>query len=543
MDWTYGITTVPRRTNNLLKQTVECLGASGFVNPILFVDGNLPDGWQPPPGAGPVVSYQPTIGALQNWMVALMYLYVRRPRCDRYAIFEDDLICCSNLKDYLDCCEFPKKGYLNLLTHDENVKHTRERPGWHKSNQLGKGAVGLVFNREAVKILLTSPDFIERPATSLRKAADGLVCDVLVKLGWVEYIHYPSLLQHEGIVSAIGPGHRYGRVSSFFGTEYNPLELFKSGGNGQMDENSYISRMVAPGQPRPAAWRKGIIQIHITRACDMACFGCTQGSNLAGKPVMITPEEFEVACHSLQGYDGVIGVFGGNPAVHPKFEELCQILAKYFPKEQRGLWCNHPRGKGKIMREIFNPRHSNLNVHLSREAYDEFKRDWPECNPVGLKGDSQHSPPFVALQDQITNEKQRWEMIADCDINKYWSAMICTVPGKGLRAFFCEVAGAMAMLHADDPAWPDLGLQPIPGWWKKPIQDFGGQIKHYCHRCGIPLRRKGQLAIGGTFEETSEVHKEIYKPKVKDRPVKVVTLQSNYGRVNEVTNYLGNAVG
>ncbi len=310
-----------------------------------------------------------------------------------------------------------------------------------------------------------------------------------------------------------------------------------------MTEQEALKKMVAPGQKRPGIWRGGVIQIHVTRACDQQCFGCTQGSNLGGKPVMITPEDFEQACVSLKGYFGVVGVFGGNPALHPKFEQLCEIMRKHIPAEQRGLWCNHPRGKGAACRKTFNPDVSNLNVHLSQEAHDEFWRDWPECRKVlkGLDTDSRHAPPFVAMQDVGVPEGRRWELISGCDVNQLWSAMLCSVPGKGLRAFFCEIAGAQAMLHAHDDAWPDLGLPAEPGWWKKPIADFAAQVRHYCHRCGVPLRRFGQLAVNGEYEEVSATHQDVYKPKDRTRRVSLVTVDdAESRRVELATNYIQN---
>src|SRR5262245_32087502 len=101
-----------------------------------------------------------------------------------------------------------------------------------------------------------------------------------------------------------------------------------------MTEQECLNKMVAPGTRRPGKYRQGVIQIWVTRACDKSCYNCTQGSNLGGKPGMITPEQFEVAVQSLVGYFGVVGVFGGNPAMHPQFEGLCEILAKYIPREQ-----------------------------------------------------------------------------------------------------------------------------------------------------------------------------------------------------------------
>ncbi len=265
------------------------------------------------------------------------------------------------------------------------------------------------------------------------------------------------------------------------------------------------------------------MQIHITRACDQSCFGCTQGSNLGGKPVMMSVEQFERACQSLEGYFGVVGVFGGNPAMHPDFDEICEVMRSYFPFEQRGLWCNNPRGKGKKMRDTFNPAASNLNVHLSQPAFDEFKRDWPESMPFGLERDSRHSPPYVAMLDVLPDEAARLELIGKCDINRYWSAMIAAIPGKGLRGFFCELAGAQAILHANDPQWPDTGV-PVdpdkddPQWWQLPMASFGEQVKWNCHRCGVPLKRYGHLAVEDNKEEVgAEEDSEVVTTEIFQR--------------------------
>jgi hypothetical protein len=307
------------------------------------------------------------------------------------------------------------------------------------------------------------------------------------------------------------------------------------------------SSMVAPWQKRAGVWRGGILQIHVTRACDLACFHCSQGSNLGGKPVVMSPDQFDAACASLEGYFGVVGVFGGNPAMSPHFAEYCRILRERFPYEQRGLWCNHPRGKGAVCRITFNPGVSNLNVHLSAEARAEFVRDWPECARM-LKGeatDSVHGSPWVAMRDVIADEEKRWGLIAQCDINRHWSAMVCVVRGE-LRAFFCEIAGAMAMLHQDNPDWcgtgapmPDVGLEAVPGWWKRGMDAFDGQVRTCCHACGIPMRRPGQLAIGGELEEFSSTHRYIARSRVKGRPVEVVELQVPALRVDRpATEYL-----
>jgi len=323
-----------------------------------------------------------------------------------------------------------------------------------------------------------------------------------------------------------------------------------------MNESEALDKMYSPQDRRPNKKHGGVMQIWVTRACDKSCFNCTQGSNLAGKPMMMTPQQFEDACISLKDYWGTVGMFGGNPAIHPQFEDLCDIMKKHIHQVQRGLWCNSPLGHAKKMRETFNPQRSNLNVHLDREAYNEFKRDWPEARPFGLTQDSRHSPVFVAMNDVIKDEGERWELISNCDINKHWSAMIGVFRGE-LRGWFCEIAGAQSMLHQNDPNYPDTGIPVVINgfkigfgnkkvvnqvWWQHPMERYSEQVRKHCHECSVPLRGHGELAQAENgIEQTSKTHLGIYKPKKKDRKVHVVEsreeLKENPNK--KVTVYLG----
>lgn len=324
-----------------------------------------------------------------------------------------------------------------------------------------------------------------------------------------------------------------------------------------MDEATALQRMVAPAEHRPGKWPTprlgkfgGVMQIWVTRQCDKACFGCTQGSNLRGKSPPITPAQFEEVLLSLRprdpdGYPGVIGMFGGNPALHPQFEELCALVRKYVPKERAGIWCNKPFGKAPIMRQTFTPHFSNLNVHLDRAAYDEFKRDWPESRPCGLDSDSRHSPVFTALQDLVPDEGERWAMISSCDINHHWSAMFGAFRGEA-RFWFCEIAGAQAILHQDDPNWPDTGRPVTPDCWRGAMVDYADQVRFHCHRCGIPFRGHGELAQASDaagVEQVSQTHADIYKPKRPSRTVQLVQLRTDVREATlpNMVDYIGNA--
>lgn len=324
-----------------------------------------------------------------------------------------------------------------------------------------------------------------------------------------------------------------------------------------MTESDCLSKMISPGMRRPGKYRDGIIQIMITRSCDKACSHCTQGSNLKGKNVYMTTDEFRLACRSLKGYFGVYGCFGGNPAIHPHFADICQVMREEVPFKQRGLWCNNPITveNARIMQATFDPSVSNINVHMDRKAWDMFKEGWPLNKRVfGLDQDSRHSPVFVSMEDVGVPEEKRWELISNCTINKNWSSLIGIVPGKGLRSFFCEIAYAQAALHADDPDWPDLGLDPTVNydqhgrsggkfkWWQLSMQSFKGQVQFHCHKCSVPLNGYGELACAtGVKEQVSTTHASVIHPK-KGKEVEIVTdlVQLGMGRIKRTTDYYPN---
>lgn len=349
-----------------------------------------------------------------------------------------------------------------------------------------------------------------------------------------------------------------------------------------MKPEEAISRMIAPGQVRPLKGTKGVIQIHVTRQCDKACFNCTQGSNLRGPYYFMPPDLFAKAVGSLKSYWGIVGLFGGNPALHPDFLTLCDILrSSGIPRERLGIWCNHPIREinARDMAITFNPSVSNLNCHLDQKAFDLFKKGWPKSMPFGLTEDSRHSPVFVSMNDlDDMTEDEKWEAISRCEINQRWSASIGMFRGK-LRAWFCEIAMAQSIINEHDTDYPDTGLDPTilyqvspegttnpqgsitsygtnnglyrttwsepKHWWELPITSFRNQIKHHCLNCAVPLRGYGSLAQASDsegVEYTSETYSEVYESKRVGRTIKQVKSRSELDSHNlPFIDYLGGA--
>lgn len=280
-----------------------------------------------------------------------------------------------------------------------------------------------------------------------------------------------------------------------------------------------LAKMKAPGDYRPGIWRGRVLQVKVTNACDLDCKNCSVGVGIARKLKRVfhmSPEQFREALRSLRGFPGVIGMFGGNPCLHPKFEELCRIFREEIPnKDQRGLWSNRLWGKGSICRETFNAQHCNLNVHQVQEAWDEIQRDWPEARPLpaGLASPSHHGPLFGSMMDLGISETEMWDKVGACYVNQTWSAEITVVNGE-LAAYFCEIAATHAELTGDRTSAIDVQ----EGWWTRGMRTFEGQVNAHCTKCLIPMNPRKIDAAGDDPEEYTKAWAPVLMT-IKGRPL------------------------
>jgi len=231
-----------------------------------------------------------------------------------------------------------------------------------------------------------------------------------------------------------------------------------------------------------------IICIDVTNKCDLACSNCTRLLENQDAFWEMTPDNFRKALQSLKGYFGVIAMIGGNPCMHRDFEELCRIFQEEVPnKLQRGLWTNNYFKHRTIIEETFGT--FNLNSHGEARAEANLLDLHKTVSGNGALswfygGHSEHAPLLTAVKN-LFPEKEMWERISNCDINKEWSASIVQNKGE-LRVYFCEVAASFDLARNEDHG------QPVTdGWWKSVARDFEDQIKRFCPGCGVPAKQKG----------------------------------------------------
>ena len=198
------------------------------------------------------------------------------------------------------------------------------------------------------------------------------------------------------------------------------------------------------------------VQIDVTSACVHRCSNCTHLVGRYRHPWHMSPAQYEAAVLAVRDHPGAVGMIGGEPQIHPDFAELCEILQRHIPRERRALFTAiRPR---PIAKRTFGQLHLNA-----------------------FKGSCWHQPVLVASSLVVSN----WRDYASrCWLRDRWS---CSVTPKGF--YFCEVAGAMAML-INGPA----GIPPAPGCWNRPPATYEEQAAFWCSRCGVCLPLKARRA-------------------------------------------------
>lgn len=257
MRWTYGITTVPQRKDDLFPQTLNSLRKAGFDQPYLFIDGcdpYLARNHYKQYGLG-VTPRESRVRTAGHWVMSMLELYYRDPNADRYAMFQDDFVTYKNLKQYLDKAPYPEKSYLNLYTFPSNQSLCDGKIGWFRARNLnsgptnfqtGRGAVALIFSNEALVTLFSSAHLFKRAKDARygHRKIDGGIVQAMNEQGWSEFCHNPSLTQHMGDKSSIEGQLPHQKALSFLGENYDAMELLEV--SCHQRPNAQVSRLSHP---------------------------------------------------------------------------------------------------------------------------------------------------------------------------------------------------------------------------------------------------------------------------------------------------------
>ena len=215
-------------------------------------------------------------------------------------------------------------------------------------------------------------------------------------------------------------------------------------------------------------WMMNTIQIQITNACSHNCSNCTRFCGWHEKSFFMDYDTFKKAVDSLEGYEGMVGIMGGEPTLHPQFDRFVDYLNSKV-KEQKKI-------NSLIIPEtdISKYRDNNQNDVRSRKGifscaerkyYEHFQQIQDSFRYQCLndhKNTGDHQALLVARKDLQIGDRQFQVLRDKCWINNMWSASITP---KG--CFFCEIAAAMDMLFDGEG-----GLPIEKGWYLRRPEDF-----------------------------------------------------------------------
>lgn len=254
------------------------------------------------------------------------------------------------------------------------------------------------------------------------------------------------------------------------------------------------------------------IQIEVTNRCHNACANCTRLCGHHMKPYVMDVPTFKKAVDSLRGLPKtcLVGVMGGEPLLSPHFREYCEYLQTKFPKEQCGLWTCLPPGKEEY-REVICTTFGNIFINDH------------------TRSDILHSPVLVASKELNLPDWQKDHLIDKCWVQNTWSA---SINPKG--AWFCEVAGALAMLLDVK----NLGWNVEEGWWLRSPKHFIKQMA-MCDFCGCAMPLKRRCSTDGVDDISPDMYHVLkdVSPKLIKKKYAISDCQPYYGTEGELATY------
>lgn len=233
--WAVGMTTAPRSSPSILR-SLQSLAAAGWTDVRVFAE----PGSTVPRAPGVVVNER-TRGVFQNWYQGLRTLREEKPDAKFYALFQDDVVHCRGLKEFLErdlwfsdkvgfvstyrsACKLIASGrtreYRNSDIYIDLTDGVRQR--CKRSNGLW-GACTYIFPARAVDVLLAEEMLAKRD-----RKIDLAIHIVLAAAGLEAWYYKPSLSQHIDGPSSIGHGFGKGMYAEdFVGEEFDARNHFK----------------------------------------------------------------------------------------------------------------------------------------------------------------------------------------------------------------------------------------------------------------------------------------------------------------------------
>jgi hypothetical protein len=226
-----------------------------------------------------------------------------------------------------------------------------------------------------------------------------------------------------------------------------------------------------------------IVMIDITNACHKSCSNCTRLCGQHPKPFFMDTGTFKRAVDSMRGFQGIVGIIGGEPTLHPNFAEMVDYYQSRIREPRPYSFIRPPVDTFQIYASTVKYQRGRKRGLFSSLGPGYYKNFEQIQDVFAYQGLNDHSTVNTHQAIMVTRKElgipdQEWFKLRDnCWIQNLWSASITP---KG--AFFCEIAASLDMLFDGNGGWPIE-----PGWWKRKPIDFGEQL-NWCEMCSVALR-------------------------------------------------------
>jgi len=257
--------------------------------------------------------------------------------------------------------------------------------------------------------------------------------------------------------------------------------------------------------------------ITITNACNLSCGGCSQlcGNFNKDQIWFISLDQLKKNIEIVSKFiNKKIWIFGGEPTLHPKFEEIKNILYSYSDCEF--IIFTNGRLHKNIKLEIKNDKIGGfVNEKNNVKFLIDFKTEYGK-NGMPTK---MFNPTLVAPIDilKIKNKKYYWE-----EAKKHcicWNKCGTTIYND--KAYICEVAPAFDQLSGECNGWEiKEGENPFD----KTNEEIAKQAENFCYRCAAGFSEDENIIpyqkISDGYFVSCENLKLIKNSKLKNIPYK-----------------------
>lgn len=276
--------------------------------------------------------------------------------------------------------------------------------------------------------------------------------------------------------------------------------------------------------------------INITNACNLSCGGCNQLCGLFPKEKIwfISINQLKDSIEGFIEYkkqnwnrsdykeeNKFCGLYGGEPTIHPKFQEILEILYSY----EEMPFCIYTNGRTfkKEMNLI------DITVHTSREiSYQTMKLDMKRESKFKVLHQFHTHEKNVAYRIDFKNQDFRSKfnpvLCAPFDIDPNKSKKQYVEQAKKVcyqwnncehsiyngKAYACHLAAAMDhMFYNSVNGWDlEKGKNPFDKSEKK----INKQLENFCYRCGYNLD-EGLEGFEKKFELNQYAHQKTLATK------------------------------